>query len=156
MDREIILKALPHRYPFLFVDDILEIDFKQRVVGIKNISFNEPWATGHFPNDPVFPGVLLVETMAQIGGFIFFDEDSKDNLDAYLSRIESAKFLKKVYPGQTVVVEGAYVSSFANIAKVKCIARVNGQKVAETIVTYFFRKNEDGGSRNVSDIYNRH
>lgn len=154
MDREIILKALPHRYPFLFVDDILEVQTNERVIGIKNISFNEPWATGHFPNDPVFPGVLLVETMAQIGGFVFYDEGSEDNLAAYLSRIESAKFLKKVYPGQTVVVEGKCISTFSNIAKVKCIARVKGEKVAETSVTYFFRKNFEGGKKDESNIYN--
>lgn len=140
MKKENILKALPHRYPFLFVDDIVEVELNEKVIGIKNVSFNEPWAMGHFPNEPLFPGVLLVETMAQIGGFIFYDENSNSNLSAYLSRIENAKFIRKVEPGQTVVVEGECLTTFSNMAKVKCIARVNDKKVAEAVITYFFQK----------------
>jgi 3-hydroxyacyl-[acyl-carrier-protein] dehydratase len=140
MDKQIILKLLPHRYPFLFVDDILEVEYKKRVIGIKNISMNEPWTQGHFENDPIFPGVLIIETMAQIGGFVFYNEKNTQNsLAAYLSRVDKAKFLKKVVPGQTIFVEGIYESSISNLARVKVNARVDGKKVAEAVVTYYFR-----------------
>lgn len=141
MDREVILKVLPHRYPFLFVDDIYEIEYQKKVVGIKNVSFNEPWILGHFPDEPVFPGVLLIETMAQICGFIFYDEEKGGKFISYLSKIDNAKFIGKVAPGHTVVVEGTLENLFGNFAKVKAVAIVNKKKVAEAKITYFFQRN---------------
>lgn len=141
MDRSIILKILPHRYPFLFVDDILEVEYKKRVVGIKNISFNEPWITGHFPGEPVFPGVLIIETMAQIGGFLFYEKEKSEKFISYLSKIDNAKFIGKVLPGDTIVVESLLESTFSNFAKVKAIARINNKKIAEANITYFFEIN---------------
>lgn len=139
MDREVILNILPHRYPFLFVDDIFEVEYKKRVVGIKNVSFNEPWVLGHFPEEPVFPGVLLIETMAQIGGFIFYDEEKKEKFMSYLSKVDNAKFIGKVTPGHTVVVEARLENLFGNFAKVNAVAKVNNKKVAEAKITYFFQ-----------------
>ncbi|MBK1811994.1 3-hydroxyacyl-ACP dehydratase FabZ [Clostridium sp. YIM B02505] len=141
MDREVILNVLPHRYPFLFVDDIFEVEYQKRVVGIKNVSFNEPWILGHFPDEPVFPGVLLIEAMAQICGFIFYDEQKGEKFISYLSKINNAKFIEKVVPGDTVVVEGYLENLFGNFAKVKAVARVNKKKVAEAEITYFFQRN---------------
>lgn len=142
MDREVILNVLPHRYPFLFVDDIFEVEYQKRVVGIKNVSFNEPWILGHFPDEPVFPGVLLIEAMAQICGFIFYDEKKGGKFISYLSKINNAKFIEKVTPGDTVVVEGFLENLFGNFAKVKAVAKVNKKKVAEAEITYFFQRND--------------
>ncbi len=138
MEQNKIYEALPHRYPMLFVDDIIEIDYGKYVKGIKNISNNEPWVMGHFPGEPIFPGVLLLETIAQIGGFMFYNENESKNLKAYLSKIEDARFIKKVFPGQQLIVEASFVEKFSRFIKVNCIGRVDNQVVVKAIVTYFF------------------
>lgn len=138
MYKKIIYETLPHRYPMLFVDDICEIRYGEYVKGIKNVSNNEPWVTGHFPEDPVFPGVLIIETMAQIGGFMFYEETRETSLKAYLSKVDEVKFIKKVVPGEQLVVEATLIERFSRFVKAQCIAKVNGKNVAKAVVTYFF------------------
>lgn len=138
MKQSEIYKMLPHRYPMLFVDDIIEIEYGKYVKGVKNVSNNEPWATGHFPEEPVFPGVLLLETLAQIGGFMFYNKDESKSLKAYLSKIEDARFIQKVIPGQQIVVEAKFLEKFSRFAKLSCVGKVNEKIVVKAIVIYFF------------------
>lgn len=146
MDQRSIRQFLPHREPFLFVDDILEIRYKQYAIGVRTVGEDEPWIAGHFPGNPLFPGVLLIETMAQIGSFVFYaGEPDLSGPESYLAQAEKVKFLKSVRPGQTLRCEGTFVSEFGSFAKVSCKASVGNETVCEAILTYFF--NAGGGLR---------
>ena len=134
MDINEIRALLPHRYPFLLVDRIVEMD-AERVVGIKNVTHNEPFFQGHFPDFPVMPGVLIVEAMAQAAGVLVLasipDRASKLVL---LVAIESARFRRPVVPGDTLRMEMAVVKRKASVAKFAGRATVDGQVVAEVEV----------------------
>lgn len=135
-----IMRALPHRHPFLMVDRIVEAVPNERSAGYKHISVNEPWAAGHFPDEPVFPGVLIIETMAQIGGFVFWTEEGGTNqLRGYLSGVDKVKFLRPVLPGDTLHVEAKFVARVGQLAQVKCEAKVGGELVASAVVSYAFK-----------------
>ena len=141
MEREDILKVLPHRYPFLMVDKILDIQFQKSVVGVKNISQNEPWVPGHFPGAPIFPGVLIIETMAQISAFMFYDEASNEKaVCGYLCGVNKMKFVKKVYPGDALMVKAEFRESIANLVQVECTALVDGEIVASGVLSYALEK----------------
>jgi UDP-3-O-[3-hydroxymyristoyl] N-acetylglucosamine deacetylase/3-hydroxyacyl-[acyl-carrier-protein] dehydratase len=132
LDVEGIKKILPHRPPFLFVDRVIELT-PERVVGVKNVSVNEDIFRGHFPGQPIFPGVLQVEAMAQVGGILVLAglENPQDYL-TYFMKIESVKFRKMVLPGDTLVFDLTYASPYRRgIAHMKGTASVNGQVVAE-------------------------
>jgi 3-hydroxyacyl-[acyl-carrier-protein] dehydratase len=104
LDINEIMKIIPHRYPFLLVDRIVELVPKERIVGIKNVTMNEPFFQGHFPGHPVFPGALLIEAMAQVGCVLMFksfDIDPKEYV-VYFMGIDKARFRKPVFPGDTV------------------------------------------------------
>lgn len=101
---------------------------------------NEPWTKGHFPDNPVFPGVLIIETMAQIGGFIYYTKDDNKSLKTYLSKVEEVKFLGKVVPGDQLVVEGEVIIEFGNFARANCKAKVNNKVVAKGLITYYFEE----------------
>lgn len=135
---EDIYKILPHRYPFLMVDRILSIEKNERVVGIKNVSINEPYFQGHFPDQPIMPAVLILESMAQIGGFVF---DLKTER-AYVVGIERAKFRKMVRPGDVLFVECEYMQRFNSIAKIKAKAIVDGVEVANATISYMFSEKD--------------
>ena len=127
-----ILKILHHRYPFLLVDEILEMVPKKSVKAIKNVTFNEPYFQGHFPGKAIMPGVLIVEAMAQSGGFLLLHTVKDPNKQLVIfSRINSAKFKKIVTPGDTLVLETDLVSFKLNTCKLKSKATVNGEIVAE-------------------------
>lgn len=100
-----IEKILPHRYPFLLIDRVLEVEPLKRAVGIKNVTFNEYFFQGHFPNEPVMPGVLIIEALAQLGAVAMLSHESFKGKTAYFGGIKSARFRKKVVPGDTLRLE---------------------------------------------------
>lgn len=107
MDINEIMKILPHRYPFLMVDRIVELEHGKRCVGIKNVTINEPFFQGHFPGHPVMPGVLIVEAMAQVAGIMAYlasDEETKKKVTYFMS-IDNVKFRKPVFPGDQLRIE---------------------------------------------------
>ena len=129
---EDIMRVLPHRYPFLLVDRILEIEENKRVVGIKNVTINEPFFQGHFPGHPIMPGVLIVEAMAQVGGMLLLGTlEEPDTKVVYFMSIDNIKFRKPVRPGDQLVFEVEMVQVRGKIAKTRGVARVDGEIVAE-------------------------
>jgi beta-hydroxyacyl-ACP dehydratase FabZ len=131
LDIQEIREILPHRYPMLLVDSILELE-AERIVGIKNVTVNEPFFIGHFPDYPVMPGVLVVEAMAQVAGFLVLKSlpDRKNKL-VLLASIEQAKFRGKVRPGDQLRIEMTVIKRKTTIAKMRGQATVAGVVVAE-------------------------
>jgi beta-hydroxyacyl-ACP dehydratase FabZ len=131
LDIDAIREILPHRYPFLLVDRIEELD-AERVVGIKNVTVNEPFFAGHFPDYPVMPGVLIIEAMAQVAGVLVLNgiADRKSKL-VLLAGVDGAKFRKPVRPGDQLRMEMKVLRSRASMAKVSGTATVDGAVVAE-------------------------
>lgn len=126
-----IMRLLPHRYPFLLVDRIVAIDGDRSAVGIKNVTANEPHFTGHFPENPIMPGVLLVEGMAQTAGAICARSQGGGANTVYFMTIDNARFRKPVVPGDRVEYHVAKTKQRGNIWKFNCQAVVDGAKVAE-------------------------
>ncbi len=134
LDINEIRAILPHRYPFLLVDRIVEIE-AERVVGIKNVTLSEPWFTGHFPDFPVMPGVLIVEAMAQAAGVLVLKNmEDRQNKLVLLVAIENARFRRPVVPGDTLRMEMKVIKRKASVAKMAGVATVDGQVVAEVEV----------------------
>lgn len=130
-----ILKSLPHRYPFLMVDRIINIQGDNSAIGIKNVTANEPQFLGHFPGNPVFPGVLLIEGMAQTAGAICILSTKVDGpRTVYFMTIDKAKFRKPVTPGDTVEYHVTKIAHKRNMWWFRGEAKVNGQIVAEAEV----------------------
>src|ERR1700690_2311052 len=131
LDIDAIREILPHRYPFLLVDRIEELE-AERVVGIKNVTVNEPYFAGHFPDYPVMPGVLIIEAMAQVAGVLVLSgiPDRKSKL-VLLAGVDGAKFRKPVRPGDQLRMEMKILRSRASMAKVSGIAPGDGAIVAE-------------------------
>ncbi|MEP6689962.1 MAG: bifunctional UDP-3-O-[3-hydroxymyristoyl] N-acetylglucosamine deacetylase/3-hydroxyacyl-ACP dehydratase [Gemmatimonadaceae bacterium] len=129
---EEIMKILPHRYPFLLVDRILEIEERKRVVGIKNVTINEPFFQGHFPGHPVMPGVLIIEAMAQVGGVLLLGTiDDPDSKVVYFMSLDNVKWRKPVKPGDQLRFELEVVQIRGRICKMRGVALVDGETVAE-------------------------
>jgi len=129
-----IMSTLPHRYPFLLVDKIVEMDIGKRVVGIKNVTINEPFFQGHFPGQPIMPGVLILEAMAQVGGVMALKTvppDQVQNKVIYFMTIDKAKFRKPVIPGDQIRFEMDVIKIRSNIVNFKGQALVDGSLVAE-------------------------
>jgi 3-hydroxyacyl-[acyl-carrier-protein] dehydratase len=134
LDSNQIREILPHRYPFLLVDRIVEIG-PERIVGIKNVTANEPHFTGHFPNFPVMPGVMIVEAMAQCAGVLVLQSlEDRANKLVLLVAIENARFRKPVVPGDTLRMEMKILKRKASVAKMAGVATVDGVVVAEAEV----------------------
>lgn len=125
-----ILKILPHRFPFVMVDRILEIQENKRAVGIKNVTINEPFFQGHYPDLPTMPGVMIVEAIAQVGGIMLMSPKRDVTLVPYLAAISNMRFKKPVYPGDTLVIEVEMIGGKGTMGKVKGKAEVNGKVVA--------------------------
>ena len=132
MDINEIMKYLPHRYPFLLVDRIVEIG-EARIVGIKNVTINEPFFQGHFPGHPIMPGVLLIEAMAQVGGIFAFKSlnATPDTKIVYFMGIDGARFRKPVLPGDQVRFELELLKKRGPVYSFKGSALVDGALIAE-------------------------
>lgn len=128
-----IQNFLPHRYPFLLVDKVLECEPGKRLLGLKNISVNEPWVTGHFPSKAIFPGVLIIEALAQATGLLASETAPElvgSGMIYYLVGVDKVRFKKPVYPGDQIHLEVVYLRNKRNIWAFDCKAIVNGDLIA--------------------------
>lgn len=134
---EEIMRYLPHRYPFLMVDRIVEYEENERMVGVKNVSINEPFFQGHFPGSPIMPGVLILESMAQVGGVLVFKSipNPWEKL-VFLVAIENAKFRRPVRPGDQLRVEMIITRAKGRIGKLRGKAYVEDQLVAQADIMF--------------------
>ena len=145
LDSIAIQKILPHRYPFLLVDKIIELDPRKRIVGIKQVTINEYFFQGHFPDAPVMPGVLQIEAMAQVGAILALREfDDRSNKIPFFSGIEKARFRRPVVPGDTLVLEVVALRIGSKVQKMHGIARVDGQVTAEAEIMCIIGSREKG------------
>jgi len=133
MQTKDLLKCLPHRYPFLLVDKVIEAKFGESIIAIKNVTANEPQFTGHFPDEPIMPGVLIIEAMAQAGALIITgnpDFNAADKI-VYFMSIDKAKFRKLVVPGDTIVLDVKVIQNRGPVWKLDAKALVDGQVAAQ-------------------------
>ena len=142
LDINTIQKILPHRYPFLLVDRIIESG-GNRVVGIKNVTINEPFFQGHFPGHPIMPGVLIIEAMAQVGGVGVLSMQANVGKLAYFLSIDNARFRKPVVPGDVVRIEVDRVKTKMGMVKSRGVAKVDGEVVAEADMMFAFINPEE-------------
>ena len=126
-----IQEIIPHRYPFLLVDRVLELEPMKKGVGIKNVTMNEAHFMGHFPNEPIMPGVLLIEAMAQVGGIAMLYPAENRGKIAYFTGIDKVKFRKPVVPGDQVIMTAEIVKTRGNMGRIAAVANVAGELVAE-------------------------
>ncbi len=132
LDIRAIQEILPHRYPFLLVDKIIELIPREKIVGIKQVTINEYFFQGHFPNAPVMPGVLQIEALAQVGAILALREfEDRDSKIPYFSGIENARFRRPVVPGDTLVLEVVPIRMGNKVQKMRGEAKVDGKITAE-------------------------
>lgn len=135
-----IKEIIPHRYPFLLVDRILEVEEGKRAVGIKNVSANEEFFNGHFPNYPVMPGVLIVEALAQVSAVIMLMKDENRGKIGFFAGIDRCRFKKQVQPGDQLRLEVEITRVRGLIAKANAVATVDGEVACEAEVTFALSK----------------
>ncbi len=136
MDIQEIKDVIPHRYPFLLVDKVLEKEEGKRVVGIKNVSANEPFFSGHFPDYPVMPGVLIVEALAQVGAIAVLDIEENKGKIGFLAGIDKCRFKRQVKPGDQLRLEVEIIRMKGPIGKGKGIATVDGEVACQAEIMF--------------------
>ena len=145
MDIDRILQALPHRYPFLLVDRILEVEGTTRVVGLKNVTINEPFFQGHFPGHPIMPGVLIIEAMAQVGGCLMLGTlEHPERKLVYFMGMDGVRFRRPVRPGDQLRMEVTVLQVRGGTCRMKGVATVDGKTVAEGELLAQIVDREDG------------
>jgi UDP-3-O-[3-hydroxymyristoyl] N-acetylglucosamine deacetylase/3-hydroxyacyl-[acyl-carrier-protein] dehydratase len=138
MNVEELMKFIPHRYPFLMVDRILKID-GNKIIGVKNVTINEPYFQGHFPGHPIMPGVLQLEAMAQVAGILLLKQIEAINQVAYFMSAEDVKWRKPVFPGDALIIEVELTKARGKIGKAKGVCKIGGEIVSEAEVTFMLR-----------------
>ena len=136
MDIHAILATLPHRYPFLLVDRVLELEPGQRIVAIKNVTANEPQFTGHWPGNPVMPGVLLLEAMAQVGGVMLLCQAEDAGKTPYFVGCEEVRWRRQVVPGDQLVIEAHMERRRGRIGRARAVARVGDEVACEGLLMF--------------------
>ena len=152
LDINAIHNILQHRYPFLLVDRILEIEPGKRALGLKNVTANEAYFNGHFPGNPIMPGVLIVEAMAQVGGILLLATSGNEGKLALFGGMDKVRFRKKVIPGDQLLIEVNLIKSKGDIGKVAVRSTVDGQAVAEG--EYLFVLMKDGEQSAINQANN--
>ena len=136
LDCNEIAAVLPHRYPFLLVDRILDIDPWKSIVGLKNVTINEPFFPGHFPNHPVMPGVLIMEALAQTAGVLELSKPENKGKLVFYAGMDKVKFKKQVIPGDQLVMTAKFIKRRGTIAVVEAKAEVDGKLAASGTLTF--------------------
>lgn len=136
MDIQDIKEVIPHRYPFLLVDKVLEKEEGERVVGLKNVTANEPFFQGHFPDYPVMPGVLIVEALAQVGAIAVLDMEQNKGKIGFLAGLDKCRFKRQVKPGDQLRLEVEILRMKGPIGKGKGVATVDGELVCEAEIMF--------------------
>jgi UDP-3-O-[3-hydroxymyristoyl] N-acetylglucosamine deacetylase/3-hydroxyacyl-[acyl-carrier-protein] dehydratase len=136
MDINDVMKLLPHRYPFLMVDRVVSMDGENRCTGVKSVTVNEPFFQGHFPGQPIMPGVLQLEAMAQVGSILMLNKPGNAGRIGYFMSADEVKFRKPVVPGDTLFIEVELTQQKRNIAKAKGRCFVNGEIVSEALLMF--------------------
>lgn len=131
-----IMEIIPHRQPFLLIDTIEELEPGQRALGKKCVSYNEPYFAGHFPKNPVMPGVLIIEAMAQVGAVAILGQEQWKGKTAYFVGIDKARFKKKVHPGDVILLETKIVKIKGPVGVGEAVATVDGKIVAKAELTF--------------------
>jgi len=131
-----IMEILPHRFPFLMVDRIIELEDNKRAVGIKCVTYNEPYFQGHFPGEPIMPGVMITEALAQVGGIMIMASKKDRKYLPYLAGIKNMRFKRPVYPGSVLHIEVEMIGGKGNMGKVKGRVKVDDKIVAFGEMTF--------------------
>ena len=131
-----IQEIIPHRYPFMLVDRVIELEEGVKATGIKNVTANEPFFQGHFPSEHVMPGVLIIEALAQVGAIAILKKEENKGKIAYFASINNCKFRRKVIPGDTLTLSIEIVKSRSNFGVGKAIATVDGAVVCEAELSF--------------------
>lgn len=138
-----IQEILPHRYPFLFIDKVIEYEKNKKAVAIKNVTYNEWFFQGHFPEKPLMPGVLVLEAMAQTGGIIIMQMEENYNKLAVLVGVDKVRFRSQVFPSDTLIITAELLTCNSRMGKIKAFTKINEKIVAEAEILFsLINKNE--------------
>lgn len=136
LEAQDIKEIIPHRYPFLLVDKVIEKEEAKRIVGLKNVTINEPFFQGHFPDHPVMPGVLILEALAQVGAIAVLDMEENKGKIGFLAGVDKCRFKREVQPGDQLQLEVEILRMKGPVGKGKGIATVNGETACEAEITF--------------------